>query len=119
MKAVDFLLTALVSLAASTATAQGLKAAEPTSSTSASVMPMVDGEVRKVDLGKGLIVLRHGDIPSLAMPPMTMGFDVADRSMLDGVKVGDKVKFQAEMVNGTATVTALARAANGRKATDK
>ena len=38
---------------------------------------------------------------------MTMGFDVADKKMLDGLKVGDKVKFQAEMVNGKATVTEL------------
>jgi Cu(I)/Ag(I) efflux system membrane protein CusA/SilA len=78
-------------------------------SASAVAMPLVEAEVRKVDLGKGLVVLRHGDIPNLAMPPMTMGFDVADKKILDGLKVGDKVKFQAEMVNGKATVTELKR----------
>lgn len=72
-------------------------------------MPLVDGEVRKVDLSKGLVVLRHGDIPNLAMPGMTMGFEVADRKMLDGLKTGDKVKFQVEMVKGKATVTELKR----------
>lgn len=71
---------------------------------------LVDGEVRKVDLDKGLVVLRHGDIPNLAMPPMTMGFDVSDKEMLAGLKVGDKVHFQAEMVQGKATVTQLKRA---------
>lgn len=70
-------------------------------------MALVDGEVRKVDLEKGLIVLKHGDLPNLAMPAMTMGFDVADKKMLEGLTVGDKVRFQAEMVNGKATVTEL------------
>jgi Cu/Ag efflux protein CusF len=79
--------------------------AKPAASSAA--MPLVQGEVRKVDLDKGLVVLRHGDIPNLAMPAMTMGFDVADKKMLDGLKVGDKVQFQAEMVKGRATVTEL------------
>jgi len=70
---------------------------------------LVQGEVRKVDPGKGQIVLRHGDIPNLAMPAMTMGYEVADRKMLEGLKVGDKVRFQAEMIKGKATVTELKR----------
>ena len=78
---------------------------------SPAAMPLVQGEVRKIDLDKGLIVLRHGDIPNLAMPAMTMGFDVADRKWLDGLKVGDKVSFQAEMVKGKATVTEFKRLA--------
>jgi len=72
-------------------------------------MPLVEGEVRALDLAKGVVVLKHGDIPNLAMPAMTMGFDVADKKMLDGLKVGDKVRFQAEMVKGQATVTELKR----------
>lgn len=83
--------------------------AAPTTSaaTPAASMPLVDGEVRKIDLEKGLVVLRHGDIPNLAMPAMTMGFEVAERKMLDGLKVGDKLRFQAEMLQGKAVVTAL------------
>lgn len=76
-----------------------------------SAMPLVDGEVRRIDRAKGLVVLRHGDLPNLAMPAMTMGFDVADRKMLEHLNVGDKVRFQAEMVSGRATVTELKRAA--------
>ncbi len=72
-----------------------------------SAMSLVNGEVRKLDPATGLIVLRHGDIPNLAMPAMTMGFEIADKKMLDGFKVGDKVRFQAEMVKGKATVTEL------------
>lgn len=56
---------------------------KPAASASASTMPLVDGEVRKVDIQKNLVVLRHGDIPNLAMPAMTMGFEVSDKKMLD------------------------------------
>lgn len=80
---------------------------KPAASASAAAMPLVNGEVRKLDPATGLIVLRHGDLPNLAMPAMTMGFEVADKKMLDGIKVGDKVRFQAEMVKGKATVTEL------------
>ena len=103
-----FLAVAL-GLVAGPAAAQGTP--RPPAAASMPAMPLVQGEVRKVDVAKGLVVLRHGDIPNLAMPPMTMGFDVADPRMLDGLKVGDKVSFQAEMLKGKATVTELKRAA--------
>ena len=67
-------------------------------------MSLVNGEVRKLDPATGLIVLRHSDIPNLAMPAMTMGFEIADKKMLEGFKGGDKVRLQAEMVNGNAVV---------------
>ena len=76
---------------------------------SAAAMPLVQGEVRKIDLANGLVVLRHGDLPNLAMPPMTMGFHVVDRKLFEGLKVGDKILFQAEMIKGKATVTELRR----------
>lgn len=76
-------------------------------SASAGAMSLVNGEVRKLDPATGLIVLKHGDIPNLAMPAMTMGFEIADKKMLEGFKVGDKVRFQAELLNGKATVTEL------------
>ena len=77
--------------------------------TSAVPMPLVQGEVRKIDVANGLVVLRHGDLPNLAMPPMTMAFHVANRKLLEGLKVGDKVRFQAEMIKGKAVVTELRR----------
>ena len=41
------------------------------------------------------------------MPPMTMVFQVKDPAMLDKVKAGDKVKFQAEKVGGVFTVMSI------------
>ncbi len=65
---------------------------------------MSDGEVRKVDKDAGKITLRHGPIPNLDMPNMTMVFRVKDPAMLDQVKAGDKVRFTADMVGGQITV---------------
>jgi Cu/Ag efflux protein CusF len=66
-----------------------------------------DGEVRKVDKDAKKITIKHGPLANLDMPPMTMVFQVKDPSVLDKVKVGDKVKFQAEKVGGAFTITRL------------
>jgi Cu/Ag efflux protein CusF len=66
-----------------------------------------DGEVRKVDKDAKKITIRHGPLANLDMPPMTMVFQVKDPAMLEQVKAGDKIKFQAEKVGGAFTVTRI------------
>lgn len=66
---------------------------------------MAEAEVRKVDKEQGKITLKHGEIKSLDMPAMTMVFRVKDAALLDKVVAGDKIKFQAEKINGAFTVT--------------
>jgi Cu(I)/Ag(I) efflux system periplasmic protein CusF len=61
---------------------------------------MADGEVRRVDKDTRKITIKHGPISSLGMPPMTMVFQVQDPAMLDQVKAGDKIKFNADKVGG-------------------
>lgn len=73
-------------------------------------LPMVDGEVRKIDLSARKITLKHGEIKNLDMPPMTMVFQVKDPAMLEKVKVGDKVQFTVEDNNGAMTVLTIAPA---------
>lgn len=70
-------------------------------------MTMTDGEVRKVDKENKKITLKHGEIKNLSMPGMTMIFQVKEPAMLDQVKVGDKVRFHAEQVNGAVVVTGI------------
>jgi Cu(I)/Ag(I) efflux system protein CusF len=65
------------------------------------------GEVRKVDKAQGKITLQHGPIESLKMPPMTMAYRVQNAAWLDQVKEGDKVRFDADKVNGQYVITAL------------
>ena len=66
-----------------------------------------DGEVRKIDKDARKITLKHGAIPNLEMPGMTMVFQVKEPGMLDTVKVGDKVRFQAQKIGGAMVVTDL------------
>ena len=74
---------------------------------SAQASSMADGEIRKVDKDAKKITIRHGPLQSLDMPAMTMVFQVKDPAMLDQVKAGDKVRFQAEKVGGAFTITRL------------
>jgi Cu(I)/Ag(I) efflux system protein CusF len=69
---------------------------------------MVDGQVTKIDASAGKITLKHGPLKKLEMDePMTMVFKVQDPAMLKQVKVGDKVKFEADRVNGQITITKI------------
>ena len=74
---------------------------------SAPATPMADGEIRKVDKDQKKLTIKHGELKTLEMPSMTMVFQVKDPAMLDQVKVGDKVRFNAERVDGAITVTAI------------
>jgi len=81
--------------------------AEPVTPPSAQAPVMSEGVVRKIDTGNARITLRHGPLVNLDMPGMTMVFRVQPPELLNAVKVGDKVKFHAEDVNGAFTVTAI------------
>ena len=67
--------------------------------------PLSDGLVKKVDKAAGEVVIQHGPLDSIGMPPMTMAFGVADRSWLGKLKAGDKIRFAAEMKGGNAIVS--------------
>jgi Cu/Ag efflux protein CusF len=70
----------------------------------------VKAEVVKIDKSAGKITLKHGPIKKLDMDSMTMVFRVADPAMLDKVKAGDKIEFEADRVNGAITVTKIGKA---------
>ncbi|TSE28317.1 hypothetical protein Ttaiw_02638 [Tepidimonas taiwanensis] len=66
-----------------------------------------EGEVRRIDAAARKITLRHGDIPDLDMPPMTMVFQVRDAALLQGLQPGARVRFRAEKAGGTYFVTEI------------
>jgi Cu/Ag efflux protein CusF len=68
---------------------------------------LADGEVRKVDKDAKKLTIKHGPIPNLEMPAMTMVFQVKDAQMLEQVKPGDKVRFEAQKLGGAFTVTRI------------
>lgn len=69
----------------------------------------VEAEVRKVDKAQGKVTLKHGEIKKLDMPAMTMVFRVRDPKMLDGLNVGDKIRIEADKVDGQYTLTAVVK----------
>ena len=68
---------------------------------------LTDGEVRKVDKAAGKVTIKHGAMPKFDMPPMTMAYRVKDKSMLDKVKPGDKIKFDVDGAGNEFTVLRL------------
>ena len=66
-----------------------------------------DGEVRKIEKEAGKLTLRHGEVKNLDMRAMTMAWKLKDPAMLDNLKVGDKILFTAEKLNGQFTITEI------------
>ena len=69
--------------------------------------PQTEGEVRKVDKDAQKITIKHGPLQNLDMPAMTMVFRVKDPAMLDQVKAGDQIRFDADRIGGQFTVIKL------------
>jgi Cu(I)/Ag(I) efflux system protein CusF len=77
----------------------------------ASAQTLIDGQVTKVDESAGKITLKHGPIKKFDMDEgMTMVFRAADPAILKTVKAGDKVKFDADKVNGQFVVIKIEKA---------
>jgi Cu/Ag efflux protein CusF len=69
---------------------------------------LIDGQVTKVDASAGKITIKHGPAKKLGMDDgMTMVYRAQDPKMLGAVKAGDKIKFDADQVNGQYTVTKI------------
>lgn len=87
--------------------AAGLSAGLLLSLSAAAQSAWIQGEVRKIDKPVQKITLRHEEMRHLDMPPMTMVFRVQDVAWLEPLKVGDRVRFKAEKLEGQFTVTAI------------
>jgi Cu/Ag efflux protein CusF len=72
---------------------------------------LTDGLVTKIDPSAGKITIKHGPMKKFDMEDgMTMVYRVQDPAMLQAAKPGDKVKFDAEHVNGQFIVTKIQKA---------
>ncbi len=86
-------------LVAATATVAAASAAQP-----------YKEEVEKVDASVGKVTIKAGPIKKLDMDAMSMGYRVSDPGMLKDVKVGDRITFDADQVDGNVTVTKIEKA---------
>jgi Cu(I)/Ag(I) efflux system protein CusF len=51
------------------------------------------GVVEKIDSKAALVTFAHGPVATMKWPAMSMTFQLQDRSMLDKLKIGQKVSF--------------------------
>jgi Cu/Ag efflux protein CusF len=71
---------------------------------------LVVGEVVKIDRVAGRVTLKHGEIRSLDMPPMTLAWRAAQPRLLEDLAVGDRVRFAPARIDGQYTITTLSKA---------
>lgn len=74
--------------------------ARNTTATQPATDDFVNAEVRRIDRDNGKLTLKHEALRKFDMAAMTMVFRVADPAMLDGLAVGDKVRFVPDQING-------------------
>jgi Cu(I)/Ag(I) efflux system protein CusF len=75
--------------------------------TLAAVEDMTAATVRKIDVEYGKITLKHEAIKSLAMPGMTMVFQIDDKTLFEGLAPGDNVQFQVKKIGTKLVITAI------------
>jgi Cu/Ag efflux protein CusF len=63
------------------------------------VQAHAQGTVVRVNAAQGKIAIRHGQIPALDLPAMTLVYHIAP-ALLRGIAVGDAVSFTAERAGG-------------------
>ena len=66
------------------------------------------GVVKAIDPKEPIIEIDHENIPGL-MPAMQMQFHVKDRTVMEGLAAGDRVKFTVEHGVGGLKITAISR----------
>ncbi len=67
------------------------------------------GEVTKINDELGSVELNHEEIKDL-MAPMQMEFFVKDKTLLKGLKIGDRVDFVVEYKHPTEVITSIKKA---------
>ena len=98
-----------VSKTSAEAEAPWVLAAAPQSTATDAVMgdDWTQAEIRRVDVANKRMTLKHGEIKSLDMPPMTMVFYVDDVALLQGLKEGDSVRVRVRLEGKRYMVTAV------------
>jgi len=66
-----------------------------------------EGELRRIDRQARKLTIRHGPIPQLDMPAMTMVFQVADAALLERARPGAKIRFRVEKRGAQYVVTEI------------
>ena len=100
-------LTTFAGAANAQSTAPNSTAPSVNATDSAAASELAEGEIRKVDKDSKKLTIKHGPLKNLDMPGMTMVFGVKDEAVLDKLQVGDKIRFQAEKIDGKIVATRI------------
>jgi Cu/Ag efflux protein CusF len=101
MKLIHYLTCCSALLLACTAWAQDAHhAGHATPPVSAAAPGPDEAVVIKADPAHQTVTLRHGEIKSLNMGPMTMDFRVADAALFARLKPGNRIRLTAGKVDG-------------------
>ena len=92
---------------AAPATAPAADGMSPGMDMAGAMMAKGTGTVTAIDKTAGTITLDHGPIAEMNWPAMEMEFKATPASLLDTVKVGDKVSFELKMAGTTGEVTSI------------
>lgn len=65
------------------------------------------GTVTQVDAAAGTITINHGAIEAISWPAMTMQFTAENPAILQGVAVGDRVRFELKSAAENTVVVAV------------
>ncbi len=68
------------------------------------------GEVKAIDKVSGTVTLKHGPIMALGIPAATSEYGLQDATMLDRLKIGQEVRFNAVMQGRSILVTKISPA---------
>lgn len=103
-------LAAILVLSTTTAMAQqktmdGMKSMPMGKPAAGASVHMAKGKVTKVDAAAGVVTLAHEPVKSLNWPAMTMGFQVKDKMVLDGLTIGKMVDFEFAQANKGYVIT--------------
>lgn len=63
------------------------------------------GRIEAINTAEGTVMLKHGPIPKLSMPAMTMAYRVQNPALLKQIKVGDEVGVTLENSGGSIVIT--------------
>lgn len=107
MRMFSALLAAAAVLAAQPALAQAMADMPGMSHAPAAKTGQGTGVVTAIDAKAGTLTVRHGPIPAVGWPAMTMTFRATPPALLRGVRIGQAVGFDVRTRGMDAEVTAL------------
>ncbi|NJR80792.1 copper-binding protein [Sphingomonas corticis] len=105
MKATPSMRAALILLVTPIATGALAQSSKPTAS--AVKTGTGSGTITAVDAKGETVTIKHGPIPAIGWPTMTMTFRASPPTLLRGLRSGQRVAFTAKAKGMTAKITAI------------